>query len=76
MRARRVAQVVSVVLLGALPFALACGPGELSDFCAQALEEHAACLPANAAEVCEARNDECRGEVRIAESCPVRFYCP
>lgn len=70
------ARLMSLISLSCVPFALACGPGELSDFCAQALDEHSACLTANAAEVCEARNDECPGEVRIAESCPVQFFCP
>lgn len=72
MRARFALSLSSALLA----LATACGPGASSDFCVQALEDHAACLTATAAEDCEAANDECPGEVLVAESCPVQFSCP
>lgn len=67
---------LSLVALAALLLSIACGPGEPSEFCAQALEDNAACLSNDAAEVCAAAEERCPGQVLIAESCPVQFRCP
>lgn len=71
MRALLVSLVVAPLCLS-----LGCGPGEPSDFCAEALEANEACLTNSSAEECEAANDACPGRVAVAESCPVQFSCP
>lgn len=68
-------QRVALAILTTLPLLAACGK-EPSELCAQLLEENAECLSADAAEECEAANDECPGRVVVLESCPVQFSCP